>query len=87
LTGPVRRGSAAAKILALLPGAPILSSDDAIALIDAPRSRVFDAIGRLCDVGVLRALTDRRRNQIWGAGLVLDELEDLGVRIATAVRR
>jgi hypothetical protein len=80
LTGPVRRGSAAAKILALLPGAPILSTDDAIALIDAPRSSVFDAIGRLCDVGVLRALTDRRRNQIWGAGLVLDELEGLGVR-------
>jgi Fic family protein len=87
LTGPVRRGSAAAKILALLPGAPILSSDDAVALIDAPRSSVFDAIGRLRDAGVLRALTDRRRNQIWGAGLVLDELEDLGVRIATAVRR
>jgi Fic family protein len=87
LTGPVRRGSAAAKILALLPDAPILSSDDAVALIDAPRSSVFDAIGRLRDAGVLRALTDRRRNQIWGAGLVLDELEDLGVRIATAVRR
>jgi len=46
LTGPVRRGSAAAKILALLPDAPILSSDDAVALIDAPRSSVFDAIGR-----------------------------------------
>ena len=86
LTGPVRRGSAAAKILALLPGAPILFSDDAVALIDAPRSSVFDAIGRLRDAGVLRALTGRRRNQIWGAGLILDELEDLGVRIATAVR-
>ena len=87
LTGPVRRGSAAAKILALLPDAPVLTSDDTVALIDAPRSSVFDAIGRLRDAGVLRALTDRRRNQIWGAGLVLDELEDLGVRIATAVRR
>lgn len=86
LTGSVRRGSAAAKILALLPGTPILSSDDAVALIDAPRSSVFDAISRLRDAGVLRALTDRRRNQIWGAGLVLDELEDLDVRIATAVR-
>ncbi len=69
LTGPVRRGSAAAKILALLPGAPILSSDDAVALIDAPRSSVFDAIGRLRDAGVLRALTGRRRNKIWGAVL------------------
>jgi hypothetical protein len=34
------------------------------ALIDAPRSIVFNAIGRLRDAGVLRALTDRRRNQI-----------------------
>ena len=81
-TGPVRRGSAAAKILNLLPGTPILSSDDAVALVDAPRSSVFDAIGRLREAGVLRALTDRKRDQIWGAGLVLDELEDLGGRIA-----
>jgi len=87
LTGPVRRGSAAAKILALLPGTPIVSSDDAVALVDAPRSSVFDAIGRLRDADVLRALTNRRRNQIWGAGMVLDELEDLGTRIATAVHR
>lgn len=87
LTGPVRRGSAVAKILDLLPSSPILSSDDAVALIDAPRSSVFDAISRLRDAEVLRGLTDRKRDQIWGAGLVLDELEDLGVRIATAVRR
>jgi hypothetical protein len=36
---------------------------------------------------VLRAVTDRRRNQIWGAGLVLDKREDLGMRIATAIHR
>lgn len=86
LTGPVRRGSATAKMLDLLPGTPILSSDDAVALIDAPRSSVFDAISRLRDAEVLRALTDRKRDQIWGASLVLDELEDLGSRIAAAVR-
>ncbi|CQD07903.1 filamentation induced by cAMP protein fic [Mycolicibacterium conceptionense] len=87
LTGPVRRGSAAAKLLDLLPSTPILSSDDAVALIDAPRSSVFDAISRLRSAEVLRALTDRKRDQIWGASLVLDELEDLGNRIAVAVRR
>ncbi|MCW1819734.1 fic protein [Mycolicibacterium conceptionense] len=87
LTGPVRRGSAAAKLLDLLPSTPILSSDDAVALIDAPRSSVFDAISRLRSAEVLRALTDRKRDQIWGARLVLDELEDLGNRIAVAVRR
>lgn len=87
LTGPVRHGSAAAKILAVLPSTPILSSDDAVALVDAPRSSVFEAIGRLREAGVLRALTDRKRDQIWVAGMVLDELEDLGMRIATAVHR
>jgi hypothetical protein len=36
----------------------ILSSDYAVKLIAAPRRSVFDAIGPLRDVGVLRALTD-----------------------------
>ncbi|WP_249383583.1 Fic family protein [Mycobacterium sp. DBP42] len=86
LTGPVRRASAAAKLLGLLPATPILTSDDAVALVDAPRSSVFGAIGRLCDADVIRALTDRKRDQIWGASLVLDELDELGSRIAAAVR-
>ncbi|WP_441962388.1 hypothetical protein [Mycolicibacterium houstonense] len=49
-----------------------------MALIDAPRSSVFDAIGRLRDAEALRALTDRKRDQIWGASLVLDELRISG---------
>jgi Fic family protein len=83
--GPIRRGSAAAKILTLLPSKPILSAEDAASLVDAPRSSVFAAINRLRDAGVLRPLTDRKRNQVWGASLVLDELNDLGVRIAHAI--
>jgi hypothetical protein len=39
------------------------------------------------DAGVLRPLTDRKRDQVWGAGLVLDELDDLGVRIVHAIVR
>ncbi len=54
-------------------------------LVDSPRSSVFTAINRLHDAGALRPLTDRKRNQVWGATLVLDELEDLGVRIAAAI--
>jgi Fic family protein len=83
--GPLRRGSAAANLLSLLPSNPILSADDAASIVDAPRSSVFAAINRLVDARVLRPLTDRKRDQIWGAGLVLDELNDLGVRIAQAV--
>ena len=84
--GATRRDSATAKLLSLLLANPILSADDAVSLVDAPRSSVFTAINRLRDAGVLRSLTDRKRDQVWGASLVLDELDDLGVRIAHASR-
>lgn len=79
-----RDGSAAAKLLALLPSHPIFSSEDAVAAVAASRSSVFAAIDSLRDAGVLRPLTDRKRAQVWGASLILDELDDLGVRIAQA---
>ena len=84
MVGPQRSGSAAAKLLALLPTRPILSSEDACALLDAPRSSVFAAISRLANANVLRPLTNRKRNQVWGASLILEELDDLGMRIARA---
>jgi Fic family protein len=84
MVGNVRSSSATVKLLALLPTRPILSSEDACALMDAPRSSVFAAISRLAAADVLRPLTDRKRNQVWGASLILDELDDLGVRIARA---
>jgi Fic family protein len=79
-----RAGSAAAQLLAQLPPRPILSSEDALAIVDAPRSSVFAAINQLQRAGVLRPLTDRKRDQVWGASLVLDELEDLSIRIGRA---
>lgn len=84
MVGPIRRHSATEKLLVLLPSAPIMSSDDVASLVDAPRSSVFAAIKRLHDAGVLRPLTDRKRDQVWGASLVLDELDDLGRRIERA---
>ncbi|MDP9241341.1 MAG: Fic family protein, partial [Actinomycetota bacterium] len=82
--GSVRADSSAAALLRLLPSRPILSSDEACAAVDAVRSSVFAAIDRLHTAGILRPLTDRKRDQVWGAALVLDELEDLGQRIARA---
>ena len=82
--GPVRRGSAVAKLLDLLPANPVLSADQALAAVDSPQSSVYAALARLRDAGVLRPLVERKREQVWGAGLVLDELDDLGVRIAAA---
>lgn len=84
LLGPVRKASAADKLLALLPARPILSADDACTLVGAPASSVYAAIERLHHAGILRPLTSRIRNQVWGATLILDELDDLGARIARA---
>ena len=84
MVGPTRRHSATEKLLLLLPSTPIVSSDDAVSLVDAPRSSVFAAMKRLHETGVLRPLTDRKRDQVWGASLVLAELADLGRRIERA---
>ncbi|HET7735372.1 MAG TPA: hypothetical protein VFK52_05330 [Nocardioidaceae bacterium] len=35
---------------------------------------------------MLRPLTDRKRNQLWGVGDMLDELDDLNIRIGAAAR-
>lgn len=84
MVGPLRRHSATEKLLLLLPSTPIVSSDDVASLVDAPRSSVFAAINRLHHTGVLRPLTNRKRDQVWGASLVLGELDDLGHRIERA---
>lgn len=83
--GRVRRGGAPDKILDLLLSRPVVSAEELVSLVDAPRSSVFSAINRLRDAGVLHPLTDRMRDQVWGATAILDELQDLGVRIAAAV--
>jgi Fic family protein len=82
----IRRGSAAERLLGTLVATPIFSADEAEEAIGGASSSVYAGIERLHSVGVLRPLTDRTRNQVWGAVDVLDELGDLGVRIAVAAR-
>ena len=82
--GPGARGRAVAELIDLLPVRPILSADEACVAIASSRSSVFAAIDRLREAEVIRPLTSRKRDQIWGAGLILDELDDLPVRIAAA---
>jgi Fic family protein len=86
LTGPVRADSATGRLLTQLPARPVISSEEACSTIGSARSSVFAAIARLHEAGVLRPLTDRKRDQVWGAGAVLDELDDLSLRIAAASR-
>lgn len=84
MVGRVRTESITDKLLTLLLRKPIVSAEELLSIFKAPPSSIYTAIDRLQSVGVLRPLTDRKRNQVWGAGLVLDELDDLGMRIARA---
>lgn len=81
-SGAPRTGSAAAVALTSLPAAPIFTADDLEARLRLSTPATYRAIERLAAAEVIRPLTARTRNQIWGTGDVLDELHDLGVRIA-----
>lgn len=82
--GKVRAGSAMSMLLKILPAQPVLSAEDACNAVASAESSVYSAIDRLHAAGVLKPLTERKRNQVWGAVAILDELDDLGRRIAAA---
>ncbi|GAA1057570.1 Fic family protein [Agromyces luteolus] len=85
LTRP-RAGSAAAKLLDALAEHPILGAEEAQSLTGAPLSSVYTALDRLEADGVIRQVTARQRNRVWGVVDLLAELDDLAARIAAAVR-
>ena len=84
--GRVRADSAAARLLDALPTMPVLSAEEAADMLGVAPSALYRGLDRLVEAGVLRPLTDRKRNQVWGAGDMLDELDDLSVRIGAAAR-
>ncbi len=84
--GRVRTGAATDLLLRHLLANPVVSSDEASAVVRSAPSNVYAALDRLAHAGVIRPLTQRTRNQIWGASAVLDELADLSARIAAAAR-
>ncbi len=81
-----RHGSAASRLLEGLISTPIFSASEAEEAIGGAASSVYAGIERLQAVGVIRPLTNRTRNQVWGAAALLDELEDLAGRIAAGAR-
>jgi Fic family protein len=85
-TGTVRADSAASRLLALLPIRPIMSVEQMTEAVGGAPAAVYNAVEQLAQAGVLRALTDRKRNQVWGAAAILDELNGLGNRITAAAR-
>jgi Fic family protein len=82
-----RTGTALAVILDRLAQDPVATPEDLEFQLRLPSTTVYRALDRLREAGIIRPLTDRKRNQVWGVGEVLDELADLGVRIEARVRR
>ncbi|KAA1426537.1 Fic family protein [Nocardioides antri] len=85
LGGP-RAGTALAVVVDRLAQDPVASPEDLERQLRMPSTTVYRALERLQDAGIIRPLTDRRRNQVWGVGDVLDELADLAVRVEARVR-
>ena len=61
--GPVRANSAVARLVAALPGAPVITVQSAAELIDRSVQAVNEAMPRLIGAGVLKQTTIGRRNR------------------------
>lgn len=85
--GRPKAGTAAARLIDALGAEPIFTTDEVERRLGVPTASAYRAVERLASAGIVRRLTDRRRNQVWGAADVLDELDDLGVRIGVRARR
>jgi Fic family protein len=84
--GRTRRGSAPVLLLDYLLTHPVISAQDAEEVVGSGTSSMYAAIDRLHAAGIVRPLTERKRNQVWGAAALLDELDDLDVRIQARAR-
>ncbi|MFC5730139.1 MULTISPECIES: Fic family protein [Nocardioides] len=79
-----RAKSASAKVLDRLLTEPFFTTEEMEESIGSSRTSTSDAIKVLQEAGILRPLTpNRKRNQVWAAVAVVDELEDLGLRVAS----
>lgn len=84
-----RAGSAASVLLGSLLEQPILTAETAIAITQGPESSVYTAMDRLERDGIVREVTNRKRNKVWAATDVMDEMTELADRIereVTAIR-
>lgn len=86
LAGHPRENSAAGRILTYLASDPVFTIEDLEDSLGLPSTSTSRAVSALVEAGILRGLTSRKRNQIWGAGDVLAELEDLNIRIGARAR-
>lgn len=86
VTGHPREKSSTARILTYLATNPVFTINDLEDSLGLSSTSANRAVTGLAEAGVLRGMTARKRNQIWGAGDILAELEDLNIRIGARAR-
>ena len=80
--GTVRSGGSTSRLLEGLISKPVFAAEDLFGVIGKNPTSTYNAISKLHGVGILVPLSERKRNQIWGAIDVLRELDELDHRIA-----
>jgi phytoene/squalene synthetase len=80
---PLRAGSAADLLINTLPAAPVLTLAAAARLIDRSQQAANQALTRLTAAGVLREVTDARRNRVYEAPELIDAFTLLERRFAS----
>ncbi|MEO0024732.1 MAG: hypothetical protein RL196_1173 [Actinomycetota bacterium] len=85
--GPTSAANLASKALAFLTKQPIFNAIDVAETLGVALTSTYPAIAKLEAADIIRPLTDRTRNQIWGTIEVLEELEQLELRIAARMSK
>jgi Fic family protein len=80
---PVRAGSATELLIEALPAAPVLTLAAAAQLIDRSQQAANQGLSRLVASGVLREVTDGRRNRVYEAPELIDAFTVLERRFAS----
>ena len=80
---PVRAGSAVDLLIDTLPAAPVLTRAAAAGLIGRSQQAANQGLTRLTEAGVLREVTDGRRNRVYEAPELIDAFTLLERRFAS----
>jgi len=75
--GPVRQDAAAWQLIEILPGHPVITVPVGVAKVNRTKPAVNGGINQLVAAGVLRPLSENRRNRAWEATGLLDLLARL----------
>jgi Fic family protein len=75
-----RRDSTAHKLLALLPGLPVVNIPALVQMLDVTDMTAMAAVDKLVEVGALRASSQSSRNRTWQSDAVLEALDEFAAR-------